>query len=819
MTQNRTQKKINSRPMTKLLHRDLPLHRGIREGSLFLITALALFLLISLLSYDAQDGPWSYSETGHQIKNAGGVAGAWFSDIFFHLIGILAYLIPLIILLSGGILFLLHPGTLFFEEGILIIRSIGCIMAILSGAALASLHFPNLAISSHLDAGGMLGEAISGSLTAVFSEVGATLFLLAFLLPGLGLLTGLSWLKLMDITGQAILDLKSQADEYKSNYFQELAENRSQKQLQKELSKPSENVVDLRKKQKSYAEIENSPTEPTRILKNTIEHKINIEDSEKLIDEVEKKRQPPIIQTQKRIPPPSVSKNVNEIQNSLNEPSFPGLNLLDLPEEVKEGFTKEKLEAMSILVEEKLRDFRIEVEVVSVLPGPVVTRFEMQPAPGVKVSQITSLVKDLARALSVISVRVVEVIAGKSVIGLEIPNEYKEMIYLSEIVSSREFEKSKSPLTMVLGKDIAGTPVVADLSKMPHLLVAGTTGSGKSVGVNAMIVSMLYKSMPKDVRFIMIDPKMLELSVYQDIPHLLAPVVTDMENATTALAWCVNEMENRYRLLASQGVRNIAGYNTKIKQAIDNNEPIPHPFYRPPEVIDEDAPIPIHPTLEHIPFIVVVVDEFADLVMVVGKKVEELIARLAQKARACGIHLILATQRPSVNVLTGLIKANIPTRISFQVSSKIDSRTILDQMGAEQLLGHGDMLFLPPGKGMPVRVHGAFVSDSEVHKVVAQIKTWGKADYIEGIFDSPSNSADSSDYQPNADSGGETDPLYDEAVNIVIETRRASISNIQRRLKVGYNRAARMIEDMENAGLVSSMQTNGNREVLIPLSE
>jgi S-DNA-T family DNA segregation ATPase FtsK/SpoIIIE len=451
--------------------------------------------------------------------------------------------------------------------------------------------------------------------------------------------------------------------------------------------------------------------------------------------------------------------------------------------------------------------------VESVHPGPVITRFEVQPAAGVKVSQISNLAKDLARAMSVISLRVVEVIPGKSTIGLEIPNEYREIVYLSEILRSQPYDSSNSFATLALGKDISGHPIVVDLAKMPHLLVAGTTGSGKSVAVNAMILSLLYKATPNDVRLIMIDPKMLELSVYEGIPHLLTPVITDMKDSANALRWCVGEMERRYRLMATLGVRNLAGYNRKVKDAIDKGEPIQDPLYKPEEAFDPDEP---PPTLNHLPLIVVVIDEFADMMMIVGKKCEELIARLAQKARAAGIHLIVATQRPSVNVITGLIKANIPTRIAFQVSSKVDSRTILDQGGAEQLLGHGDMLYLSPGSGLPTRVHGAFVEDHEVHKVVAQLKELGEPDYLEDIVDEEQGGVPV--LLPGETSGAddESDPLYDEAVMIVTETRRASISSVQRRLKIGYNRAARMIEAMEAAGIVSSMQSNGSREVIAP---
>ncbi|MEM7252032.1 MAG: DNA translocase FtsK [Pseudomonadota bacterium] len=465
------------------------------------------------------------------------------------------------------------------------------------------------------------------------------------------------------------------------------------------------------------------------------------------------------------------------------------------------------LEAMSRQVELKLKDYGVDVEVVEVHPGPVVTRFELQPAPGLKVSKISALAKDLARSLSTVSVRIVEVIPGKSVIGLELPNESVELVALSEILRSDGYDASASPLTLALGKDIAGRPMVVDLAKMPHLLVAGTTGSGKSVAINAMVLSLLYKATPDDVRLIMVDPKMLELSVYEGIGHLLAPVVTDMKDAGSALRWCVGEMERRYKLMSMLGVRNLAGYNRKVKEAQDKGEPLTDPMI-PPDFEGEAA------ALERLPSIVVVIDELADLMMTSGKKVEELIARLAQKARAAGIHLILATQRPSVDVITGLIKANIPSRIAFQVSSKIDSRTILDQGGAEQLLGHGDMLYLTPGMPAPIRIHGAYVSDQEVHRIVGHIKSQGSPEYVEAILEGDVGGGDAFDMPGMGEADAESDPLYDRAVEIVTQTRRASISGVQRRLKVGYNRAARMIEQMEAAGLVGPAQSNGSREVL-----
>ncbi|MEO0997882.1 MAG: DNA translocase FtsK, partial [Pseudomonadota bacterium] len=497
---------------------------------------------------------------------------------------------------------------------------------------------------------------------------------------------------------------------------------------------------------------------------------------------------------------------------------LPPLSLLNDPPARVEGYSDESLEAMSRLVELKLKDFGIDVEVVSVHPGPVITRFELDPAAGVKSAQISNLAKDLARSLSVISVRVVEVIPGKSYIGLEIPNESRELVTLGEILKSRAYDEMQSPLTLALGKDISGQSVVADLTRMPHLMIAGTTGSGKSVAINAMVLSLLYKAEPEHVRLIMIDPKMLELSVYEGIPHLLAPVVTDMREAANALRWCVAEMERRYQLMAALGVRNIGGYNRKVRDAAAAGEPIPDPTWEPPALLDEDRPVE-HPSLTPLPFVVVIIDELADMMMIVGKKVEELIARLAQKARASGMHMVLATQRPSVDVITGLIKANVPARIAFQVSAKVDSRTILDQQGAENLLGHGDMLYLPPGTALPERVHGAFVADAEVHAVVRHLKKTAEPRYIDEILSGPTSPipglADVG-LPGGAAADSEQDPLYDQAVQIVLDTRKASISGVQRRLKIGYNRAARMVEAMEEAGLVGPLQSNGSREVLAP---
>ena len=627
-----------------------------------------------------------------------------------------------------------------------------------------------------LDGGGVLGRLVGDGLATELGLLGSTLILLAIFLTGVTLFTGLSWVGLMDSIGAFAL----RGYEFFQGVLAGLRDAAQQRKAAKQArqSRRESNEAEKRKQEMRKKPVRIEPV----IKKVEISERANREKQMPLFD--------------------SVGKHAE----------LPPLHLLDKKQHQEGGFSKEALEALSRLVELKLADFGVEVQVTEVHPGPVITRFELLPAAGVKASRITSLSKDLARSLSVVSVRVVEVIPGKSVVGLEIPNEKREVIALSEILMSTAYDKSSSPLTVGLGKDISGLPVVADLAKMPHLLVAGTTGSGKSVGVNAMLMSLLYKSLPQDVRMILIDPKMLELNVYDDIPHLLTPVVTDMKEAANALRWCVGEMERRYRLMAALGVRNITGYNRKVRDAIDAGAPINDPLFKPEDSFVED---PTPPTLEPLPYIVVVVDEFADLMMVVGKKIEELIARLAQKARASGIHLILATQRPSVDVITGLIKANIPTRIAFQVSSRVDSRTILDQMGAETLLGNGDMLYLPPGSSMPERVHGAFVSDHEVHKVVDYLKVQGAPNYVDDILQESSDSVLLPGESPT-ENGGEGDALYDEAVKIVTESRKASISYVQRRLKIGYNRAARMIEDMEAAGVVSPMQSNGSREVLAP---
>ena len=742
--------------------------RGLREGALIVFGAIAIYLLASLISYHTADPGWSHSESGEVVRNAGGVAGAWFADSFLYLFGYLSYLFPVMVAYSGWLLFKGRDDATHFDVRTGSLRAVGFVLILCTGTGLGSLHFAE-ASQLPLDTGGILGDVVGQSVVGVFSFMGGTLLLVALFLTGVTMFTNLSWFTLMDETGRITINLLTRLGDqwYRLRDYIE---------GQRAKHKREEVVEILKNKSKKHKPIKIEPVVET----------IEVSDRE------EKERQVPLF-------------------DEIDDDALPALSLLDAADGKRVHYSNDVLEAMSSTVEMKLLDFNIEVQVVAIHPGPVVTRFELDPAPGVKVSQISNLAKDLARSLSAISVRVVEVIPGKSTIGLEIPNEVREIVRLSEVLRSKQYEEAHSMLTLGLGKDIGGQPVVADLQKMPHLLVAGTTGSGKSVGLNAMVLSLLYNATPDEVRLIMIDPKMLELSVYEGIPHLLAPVVTDMKQAANSLRWAIAEMERRYTLMAHMGVRNLAGFNKKIRQANENEEWIVDPTYTPNELLDDDE----ERYLEEFPLIVIVIDELADMMMVVGKKVEELIARLAQKARASGIHLILATQRPSVDVLTGLIKANIPTRIAFQVSAKVDSRTILDQGGAEQLLGHGDMLYLAPGTGIPTRVHGAFVSDAEVHRVVADLRSRGEPDYDEEILEGPSTITDKG-YPVVEESSSDIDELYDQAVAIVTESRRASISGVQRRLRIGYNRAARMVEEMEKNGVVGPLQSNGTREVIAP---
>lgn len=789
--------------------------RSLREGGMWILICFALYLIVSLASYYPDDPGWTFTGAKGQVQNSGGRAGAWFADVALYFFGLFAYLLPLMVVWSAMLLFR-HPQTQSkLGPHILTLRWFGFFVTLTAGSALLALLLPKLSLLTlPTGTGGILGASLSKALLAVFNPVGTTLFLLALLLSGFTLMTGLSWFLVMDGIGAGILILGrwalTTANAFPSWYarLREQLNALRARWFSRENKEPTEPQGRL----EPHMPVMPTPAEggPKPV---PVTPQIRAKRNEaRVVARAEAKRVEPSI---------NIPDFIAEDRDSLPplpdfdvEGDLPSLSLLDPPAVAQSYHSEEALQELSRQAELKLADFGVDVHVVAAHPGPVVTLLELQLAPGTKVSKVTTLAKDLARALSVLSVRVVEVIPGKSVIGLEIPNPKREMVYLSEILSSSVYQEAESMLTLALGKDIAGHPTVADLGKMPHALIAGTTGSGKSVAINAMILSLLYKASAKDVRLIMIDPKMLELSVYEGIPHLLTPVVTDMKEAANALRWCVGEMERRYRLMAALGVRNIAGFNRKILEAQARGQEIPDPLF-PPELMGLNG-LTSAPPLMSLPYIVVVIDELADMMMVVGKKVEELIARLAQKARASGIHLLLATQRPSVDVITGLIKANIPTRIAFQVSSRIDSRTILDQMGAEHLLGHGDMLYLAPGGSLVKRIHGAFVDDNEVHRVVQYLKQTGRPEYITAILQDTGETA-----QPGAtpESGGdveETDELFDEAVRIVTESRRASISNIQRRLKIGYNRAARLIEEMERLGIVGPQETNGNREVLAP---
>ena len=735
----------------------------IREAWWLALILLGLYLAVVLLSYNNVDPSFNHNFSRSEstpIQNAGGTVGAYISDLLLYIFGFSAWWWVVLALYSVWLMY--HRLELTISERpFFVFNLVGFSLLLVASCALEAGHLINLPATLPLGAGGMLGNAVDSGLQGMFGFPGSTMLLLLLFAVGFSLFSGWSWIMMTEKLGTILINSYQWA---KDKYF-DWQDRKAGK------------VVGL--KREEFVENERKRTEDRAPLEIKAPQ-VEIAKSERVLKEKQ-----------------------TSLFSSDTDSSLPPLHLLDEANNTVELPSAETLDFTSRLIEKKLMDFGIEVKVLSAQPGPVITRYELEPAAGVKGSQVTNLVKDLARALSVASVRVVETIPGKTYMGLEIPNPKRQIVYLSEIMSSQAYADVASPLAICLGKDIAGKPAVADLAKMPHVLVAGTTGSGKSVAINALILSWLYKADASQVRMILIDPKMLELSVYEGIPHLLAPVVTDMRQAANALNWAVAEMERRYKLMSTLGVRNLAGYNQKIKEAAKAGEKIPHPFSLTP---DEPEP------LEEMPLIVIVIDELADLMMVVGKKVEELIARLAQKARACGIHLVLATQRPSVDVITGLIKANVPTRISFQVSSKIDYRTILDQMGAEALLGQGDMLYMPPGTGYPVRIHGAFVSDHEVHQVVNHLKAMGEPNYIEGILTNETEGGEAGDYISDGDS--EKDPLYDEAVSIVLTSRRASISSVQRQLRIGYNRAARLIEDMERAGLVSAMQSNGNREVL-----
>ena len=754
-----------------LTEQQLTLNR-LREGLLIFVIALAVFMLVALVSYHGTDPSWSHQSLQTAIKNAGGKTGAWLADLSFYFFGITAYLFPLLI--AYGAWTGLRLNRLLSDYRLWLLRAVGFAFTLLASSGLASLAVANYPTHYFPEgAGGVLGQIMGLGLATLFNVVGSSLLLVALLLSGLTLCTGLSWLSLTHHSMQWIKAIVPRLNAQFVRFLQWI----------KPATKPVESTVKTLPRERKLPRIQPDGLESVACGSGTMSGSVVIESEPDSF----KSKSATFSKPKKKEPHSSLTTN-----------ALPALSLLDTPKKSGDkGYSTSFLETMSRSVEEKLRDFGIDAQVVAVHPGPVITRFELQLAPGIKVSKISNLAKDLARSLSMVSVRIVDIIPGKSVIGLELPNQTREVVRLKEIFASSHYQQAQSSLSLALGKDIAGHPMIVDLAKMPHLLVAGTTGSGKSVGLNAMLLSILYKASPDQVRLIMIDPKMLELSVYADIPHLLTPVVTDMKEAQSALRWCVAEMERRYKLMSLLGVRNLTSFNQKVNEAATKKAPIRDP-------LSEDESY-----LSPLPVIVVVIDELADMMMVVGKKVEELIARIAQKARAAGIHMVLATQRPSVDVLTGLIKANIPTRIAFQVSSKIDSRTILDQQGAEQLLGYGDMLYLAPGAGLPVRVHGAFVSDQEVHAVVNALKQQSKPNYVTAVL------VKHADPQ-QAESVEASDPLYDQAVEFVLKSRRASISSVQRHLKIGYNRAARLVEQMEQIGLVSAMESNGNRDVLVP---
>ena len=742
----------------------------LQEARWLILGVMSLYVGLILLGYSKADPGWSHASDVARVANPGGRFGAWLADLLLYLFGVSSWW--WVVFLGYSLLwgFRRLKNRLTLDRRSFIFVMIGFLVVLLTSSALEFLRFHSHGAAVPLGPGGLIGMELGGLTNRYFGFTGGTLLLLALMASGLSLFTGVSWLAVVEKIGlwleQAVVGAQQAWLRWQD------------RRVGREIAQKREAVVETRRRK-----TEKAPPPPLRIEPAVV----TVQKSER----VEKERQQTLFA-------------------DASEGAIPPVALLDPASGEVEPPSAEALEFTSRLIETKLADFGVEVKVLAAYPGPVITRYEIEPATGVKGSPVVNLAKDLARALSLVSVRVVETVPGKSCMALELPNPKRQTVRLSEIVGSKVYQDMASPLTVVLGKDIGGQPVVADLAKMPHLLVAGTTGSGKSVGINAMILSLLYKSEPDRVRLIMVDPKMLELSIYEGIPHLLAPVVTDMKHAANALNWCVAEMDKRYKLMAAVGVRNLAGFNKAVTEARKAETPLTNPFSITPE-----SPEP----LDTLPYIVVVVDELADMMMVVGKKVEELIARLAQKARAAGIHLILATQRPSVDVITGLIKANVPTRIAFQVSSKIDSRTILDQMGAETLLGMGDMLYLAPGTGLPVRVHGAFVADDEVHKVVDHLKRIGPPDYVEGILAAQEDELEAALGGGGDGGDGEADPLYDQAVEVVIKTRRPSISLVQRHLRIGYNRAARLIEQMERAGLVSAMGSNGNREVIVPAKE
>ncbi len=740
--------------------------RLLNESWWLLVVAAIGYLALVLASYTRSDPGFSFTGASDQVANRGGAFGAWLADLMLYLFGLSAWWWVVAGVVAIVTSFRRLTGRASERSHPFVLAVAGFVLVMCSSTAIEATRMARMGAELPLAPGGVLGGALGHAAVHALGGNGATLVLLAVFAVGLSLFTGLSWLRVAEHIGAGLESLVARIRARRAE-----AEDR---RLGEQALAEREAVVDKAREE----EVEREPV-------MVVAPAAPVQKSERVV----KEKQRPLF-------------------TDMPDSPLPPLSLLEDAPPSAESADAGSLDFTSRLIERKLADFGVSVKVLAAYPGPVITRYEIEPAVGVKGSQIVNLVKDLARALSVISIRVVETIPGKSCMALELPNAKRQMVALTEILSSSVYHEAHGHLTLALGKDIAGKPVIADLARMPHLLVAGTTGSGKSVAVNAMILSLLYKSEPRQVRLILVDPKMLELSVYEGIPHLLAPVVTDMKLAPNALNWCVGEMERRYKLMSQLGVRNLAGYNQKVSEARKGNKPLMNPL-----ALDPANPEP----LEEMPLIVVVVDELADLMMVTGKKIEELIARIAQKARAAGIHLILATQRPSVDVITGLIKANIPSRIAFQVASKVDSRTILDQMGAEALLGQGDMLYLPPGTGYPQRVHGAFVSDAEVHRVVEHLRAQGEPQYVEAILAGGAG-GDGDELAAGEGGGGdaESDPMYDQAVQVVLKTRRPSISLVQRHLRIGYNRAARLIEQMERAGLVSPMQANGNREVLVP---
>ena len=741
------------------------------EIVVFFSAFVALYALLSLLTYTPADPAWSNSVSPDSaVNNWGGRFGANFSDRLLQGFGYMSYLVPIMILVLGVRFYLARHDNEDPSYLKRVLIATGFLITVMGGCGLENLHFSHFAESKQFVAGGFLGDWLNGSLVGMFGQIGSTLLMVTLFLTGITIFSGLSWIGLMDSIGEKIFQV-----------IESIQDRREQKQ-DREIGAKARIV-----RQDAVTEFKEKVKVAPKIKPKAPQINVQTESGRR-----EREKQATLFET---------------LQTGSDV--LPALSLLDPPEPQDAGYSDDELQALSTLLVKKLADFNVPVEVVSVHQGPVITRFEIDPAPGIKAATITGLAKDLARALATVSVRVVENIPGKPYVGIEIPNESREMVRLIEGLSSSEFEDMNSPLALVLGKDISGKTVIADLAKMPHVLIAGTTGSGKSVCINALILSLIYKATAQQVRMIMVDPKMLELSVYEGIPHLLAPVVTDMSEAANALRWCIVEMERRYKLMSELGVRNLAGYNRKVKIAHESGKPILDPMVREGDIAEP---------LQELPCLVVVIDELADLMMSVGKKVEELITRLAQKGRASGVHLVLATQRPSVDVITGLLKANIPTRIAFQVSSKVDSRTVIDQMGAEMLLGHGDMLYVPPGSSLPERVHGSFVSDKEVHKVVLSLQSQGEPEYDESILSAPKevNDALPTAFRDETNSDPESDPLYDQAVEFVTTSRRASISSVQRHLRVGYNRAARMIETMEMAGVITPAEDNGRREVIAP---